>query len=790
MKLLGGEMIKNRRVPEKVVCECCGKSFTWKSNLQRHILSVHEQKKNINQKEYACDICSRKFSKKFNLNRHISFHRKNNNTTSNTTQPIHCCMCSYTSPLKTILLEHYNSCHGIELSVEKLKFKNTEEFESWKEGIEKSDVSKYVLQQSRKQTDTNILQYYHCHRDGFYKKSGNNIRRLKLTGSIKINTHCPSKMNIIISKVTGEVSVKFVRQHLGHKMELEKIPLSKKTQDNLAEKLKQKIPFDEVLNDVRDNVVVENLDRLHLLTRQDLFNIERKYNLSKDCVRHSNNCSSVAAWVEKARQKSYYSVVRFYKGQGEESDIYSDVIEPQDFLLIIMNEAQLNVFKKYGNYCVCVDSTRRLNPLDFELITVMVPYEGGEGFPCLFAFTNRSDTAICRLIFEILKSDLGDSQVTPTVFMSEMGDSYYDGWKAVMGPVNSRFFCTWHVTEDWNKNIQNKISDPQSQDYATKTLKILMEEQDPIIFEDMLEKWMNDLCDPELKEFGEWFKVFYAPTRKCWANCFRLRVGLNTNMHLERMHMTLEYIYMKGHTAKRPDKVIHAIMRLMREKLFEQLLISNKVFSFSGKVCSKLKDLQKRHKNIEELVAKKIQIMQRDATHWSVVSSDGVELYRIELSRKSCSCDYKCHDCETCIHKYICSCIDSSIKWNMCKHIHLLCQHLRASEEIRTEEQATEEINTEEQATDEINTEEQATEFEKWPVAESQSLVIYEEFGGNQKEGEHSFLTSPSVEDRKEAILKSMKSILESITTNEECDILEQLLAPVQNTLTTSDELI
>ncbi|KAJ8971714.1 hypothetical protein NQ317_006016 [Molorchus minor] len=39
---------------------------------------------------------------------------------------------------------------------------------------------------------------------------------------------------------------------------------------------------------------------------------------------------------------------------------------------------------------------------------------------------------------------------------------------------------------------------------------------------------------------------------------------------------------------------------------------------------------------------------------------------------KSCQCRLVCSDCRVCIHRYVCSCIENSIKWNMCEHIHLV----------------------------------------------------------------------------------------------------------------------
>jgi hypothetical protein len=67
--------------------------------------------------------------------------------------------------------------------------------------------------------------------------------------------------------------------------------------------------------------------------------------------------------------------------------------------------------------------------------------------------------------------------------------------------------------------------------------------------------------------------------------------GLNTNMHIERMHRTIKYIYFNGRKVKRLDKAITEIL-----KLFDRLITTNK-----GKLCSKLKELRVRHRTSEKL---------------------------------------------------------------------------------------------------------------------------------------------------------------------------------------------
>lgn len=73
---------------------------------------------------------------------------------------------------------------------------------------------------------------------------------------------------------------------------------------------------------------------------------------------------------------------------------------------------------------------------------------------------------------------------------------------------------------------------------------------------------------------------------------------------------------------------------------------------------------------------------------WNSASEKQTELYLLQEVREGCNCQLLCPDCKVCIHKYICSCIDTSIKYNMCKHIHLLCTHLNKKENMNSTAEA------------------------------------------------------------------------------------------------------
>ncbi|KAJ8949050.1 hypothetical protein NQ314_008301 [Rhamnusium bicolor] len=58
-----------------------------------------------------------------------------------------------------------------------------------------------------------------------------------------------------------------------------------------------------------------------------------------------------------------------------------------------------------------------------------------------------------------------------------------------------------------------------------------------------------------------------------------------------------------------------------------------------------------------------------DENGWSVVSTKCSEIHYIRQNLEECNCNLRCPPCNICIHKFSCSCVDCSVKWNMCTHL-------------------------------------------------------------------------------------------------------------------------
>ncbi|XP_023218772.1 uncharacterized protein LOC111620977 [Centruroides sculpturatus] len=138
------------------------------------------------------------------------------------------------------------------------------------------------------------------------------VMELKTQDNSKINACCPARMKVI-QKESGECIVKFTKTHMGH------LTLTASQHFSLASKIAEKISLDVVLDEVRDYLSDSTLNRLHLLTKKDLYNIEQAYNLQKDGVKHQDDGISVDVWVNEMKINND-SCVLFYKPQG----IYSN----------------------------------------------------------------------------------------------------------------------------------------------------------------------------------------------------------------------------------------------------------------------------------------------------------------------------------------------------------------------------------------------------------------------------------------------------------------------------------
>lgn len=274
----------------------------------------------------------------------------------------------------------------------------------------------------------------------------------------------------------------------------------------------------------RTNFNEEKLTRTNLITRKDINNIKSSFHISiQDGVRHENDSLSVDMLVNQCNEVG--NDVLLYKKQGEE---YPN-LKVEDFCLIFMNGVQENMLRKFGNSVIAIDSTHGLNRYDFELTTIMVLDEFGEGFPVSSMFTNRKDVLIHNIFFECIKTRCG--VIAPEIFMSDITTVFSSAWCNVMGPAHMKhLYCSWHVDRAWRSNL-SKIQNLERRKNVYQTLKVLQNTLHIDSFEKKLPLMLKSfITDPMTTNFGIYFRDNYCNNCQMWAYCYRKNSGINTNM--------------------------------------------------------------------------------------------------------------------------------------------------------------------------------------------------------------------------------------------------------------------
>ncbi|GFY74190.1 uncharacterized protein TNIN_385261 [Trichonephila inaurata madagascariensis] len=432
----------------------------------------------------------------------------------------------------------------------------------------------------------------------------------------------------VYEDIESKVTVEFTKTHVGHGIDLGRMKITREEKEDIARKLENKIPVEAILDDIR-NSMNQKLERIHLITRQDIKNIKEEYNISLDGILDSNDVVSVNKWIEGLKNREDSPIVLF-----KDQNIFDETLYPgmkaEDFLLVIMNSSQKDMLKFYGNDTICLDFTHGMNAYGFDLATL--------NFTC----------------------------ISPRVLMTDDSESFYNAWKIVFGIPEKRLLCTWHVDRSWRRSISRLITKKEIQVEAYKIVRSLLVETDEAAFNIMLKEALKMFDEKEeMKEFKRYFELTYSKRSEVWAYCHRKWYGINTNMHIESMHKTIKYVYLQGKKVKRLDKALFSLMKFVRDRVFDRLISLEK-----GKISSKISQRRKRHKVGQHLTSLCIQ----NNEEWSVSSTRGKDIYIVKRN-VTCSkeCTLMCRECNHCLHNFTCTCIDNAVQWNMCKHIHFIC---------------------------------------------------------------------------------------------------------------------
>jgi len=239
--------------------------------------------------------------------------------------------------------------------------------------------------------------------------------------------------------------------------------------------------------------------------------------------------------------------------------------------------------------------------------------EYGTGCPVAFCFSNRVHETIFKLFFNQIKTKVGI--IKSKVFISDDLPALYNAWAVVVGPAEHRLLCTWHVDRNWRDNLSKISGGSEKKSLVYKTLRVFLQMTSIDEFKVSLDQFINDLLeDNDTAAYGTYFVQHYPKRSEVWAYCYRLRLGINTNMYLESYHKVLKHIYLEGKKCKRIDKTINAVMKLARDSMFKRLIkVAKNALNY------KIRKIHESHKYSESISSDKILIAE-DGQSWIINS--------------------------------------------------------------------------------------------------------------------------------------------------------------------------
>lgn len=96
---------------------------------------------------YQCEECKKNFSRLSHFKFHKKSHSKENGLVKRH-RPLKCCLCEPICLNKTSLYQHFDENHDIKISIKMLKFSDRNEFNYWKESLEKQNQSSLYVNKS------------------------------------------------------------------------------------------------------------------------------------------------------------------------------------------------------------------------------------------------------------------------------------------------------------------------------------------------------------------------------------------------------------------------------------------------------------------------------------------------------------------------------------------------------------------------------------------------------------------------------------------------------------------
>ena len=141
---------------------------------------------------------------------------------------------------------------------------------------------------------------------------------------------------------------------------------------------------------------------------------------------------------------------------------------------------------EFGSSAICMNFTHGTKCYDFNLTSIVVVDEYGEGIP----MSNRQDTFVTMEFLKLIWDRTGN--INPRLFMTDDAEQFFTAWRASFGDgTTTKLLCLWHVDRSWRKALQEHIVDKVKQVEVYHQLRILLNETEEAKFRVILQEFLT-----------------------------------------------------------------------------------------------------------------------------------------------------------------------------------------------------------------------------------------------------------------------------------------------------------
>lgn len=622
------------------------------------------------------------------------------------------------------LREHLLIVHGLSNPKQTLRFNSEVEFLEWLSKIEDENHCTYMRRRGwQKNKNESKTCCYYCHRGGLYVSAASK-KQSKQQGSCKTGVECTSSLKVTSwPRYDNLIEVEAYLEHYGHNFELGHTRIHWRNRKEIETKLKSGMSRHKILDEIRGSLdQTSDLSRVHLISLQDIYNIEKKCGIRASRGRYCSEAGITAqAWIE-GMQQSEDSPVLLIKYQQEAASEKHSCLSEDDFLLVLQTPLQAKMLQKHGpRQCMCIDFTQGHSTTEdmtvkeshaFKLfaVEVLIPDENHnkEPYPVARCVSNRKDEEILRIFFECVKENLHGFTLTPGyLFIPSSGISggqdWFHIWCMTFGAGPRKLISSWHVLDEWKSTLQHKcpstFASMSERSRVLTNLETVIRETSGDHFVKLIEECLTDLKTNSMTEsFATYFESNYMSQAELWSSAYRTDAANSADMYLDIFHTRLsKHIYHEALKRKQLDILVKTLMKYTRDHVLMKLRNIHKGKSeFHQRALT-----SSLHKQSFPLSLDDVSPIEDKDNEWNVLSivhsidEHNSQLqkvavrYTVKIRTKHCCtarlrCPMRCSDCAACSHQMTCSCIggenaeDSKmIDKHMCIHAHLVCRYLK-----------------------------------------------------------------------------------------------------------------